>query len=527
VTEFTATAVLVRSILRRDRVRIGVWVAGIVALAVSSAAGVAGIYPTDEDLQRAAALVEGNAAAIAFNGPPQGLETLGGRVAFETGSFTLVMVGLMSLFMLSRHTRAEEESGRLELVRAAVVGRHAPMAAALIVVVGMNAVVGAALAAGYAAIGLDGPGSLTFGLSVAAVGTVFAGITAVAAQVTENTRVASGLAGLAVGVSYTVRAVGDVGDGTLSWLSPLGWGQKMRPFAGDVWWPLVVPLAFFAGCLWLAAVLASRRDVGAGLVAPRRGPAEAKAGLGTPFGLAVRLQRGSLVGWGSGVLALGLVYGSVANDVEDFVADLDESVRDIIARGGASIVDSFLGTTLLILALIGSGFAVGAVQRLRSEETALRAEPVLATPVSRWRWVASHMAVAIGGSAVVLAAGGLGLGLAYGVVLGDLGQVHRRMADALVYLPAVAVMAGVALALFGLLPRAVVAVWGFLAACFVIGFFAELLDLPGWLRAVSPYEHTPLAPAEAIRALPLLAMAALAITLAAAGARGFRTRDVG
>jgi ABC-2 type transport system permease protein len=167
------------------------------------------------------------------------------------------------------------------------------------------------------------------------------------------------------------------------------------------------------------------------------------------------------------------------------------------------------------------------VQRLRSEETALRAEPVLASPVSRWRWVASHVAVAVGGAAVVLAAGGLGLGLAYGAVLGDLGQAPRRMADALVYLPAVGVMVAVALALFGLFPRAVAAVWGFLALCFVIGFFAELLDLPGWLRAVSPYEHTPLAPAEGVRALPLLVMTALAVTLAAAGVRGFRTRDVG
>ena len=297
----------------------------------------------------------------------------------------------------------------------------------------------------------------------------------------------------------------------------------MRLFAGDAWWPLAVPLAFVAGSLWLAAVLSSRRDLGGGLVHPRRGPAEAGPGLSRPVGLAVRLQRGSLVGWTSGVLALGLVYGSVANDVEEFVADLDESIRDVIARSGGSLVDSFLGTTLLILALIVSGFAIGSVLRLRSEETALRAEPVLATPVSRWRWVGSNLAVALGGAVVVLVAGGLGLGLAYGLVLGDLGQVPRRIADALVYL-----RGGRHGGSGGRPVRA-----GAPGAGGRVGFARRVLrdrllrHLPGWMRAVSPYEHTPLAPAESVRALPLMAMAALAAALTGAGLRGFRTRDVG
>jgi putative exporter of polyketide antibiotics len=240
--------------------RIGVWVGGIVAMTVSSAAGVEGIYPTTADLRRAALVVEGNAAAIAFNGPVQGLETLGGRIAFETGSFTLLLAGLMSVFMLSRQTRAEEESGRLELIRATIVGRHAPMVAALLVVAAMNVAVGAALTLGFIGLGLPPTGCVAYGVSVTAIGLAFAGITALTAQIAENTRAASGLGGLGVGVAYTLRAVGDIGDGTLSWLSPIGWGQKMRPFSGHQWWPLMLPVLFFAACLWLSATLASHRD---------------------------------------------------------------------------------------------------------------------------------------------------------------------------------------------------------------------------------------------------------------------------
>ena len=527
MSELTGTGALVRAVLRRDRVRIAVWVGGISLMTLASAASVEGIYPTPADLRSAAALVEGNAAAIAFNGPVQGLDTLGGRIAFETGAFALLLVGLMSLFTLSHQTRAEEESGRLELIRATTVGRHAPMVAALVVVAAMNVAVGGSLAAGLAGLGLPAVGCVAFGLSVAAVGLVFAGITAVTAQVTENTRVASGLAGLAVGVAYAVRAVGDVGGGTLSWLSPIGWGQKVRPFAGEQWWPLAVPALFLAACLWLAAFLASRRDLGAGLVPPRRGPAGATPALGHPLGLAVRLQRGALVAWGAGVLGLGLVYGSVADDMEDFVQDMDESVREIIVRSGADLVESFFGTTLLILALGGTGYALQSALRLRGEESALHAEAVLATRLSRLRWAAGHLAVTLGGAAVVLAAGGLGLGLAYGLTVGDLGQVPRLVASAFVYYPAVAVMVGVSVALFGLLPRAVAAVWGLLALCFLLGFFGEILDLPGWALALSPYEHTPLAPAEDVRVAPLLVLTALALALGAAGLRGLRARDIG
>lgn len=527
MNELVGTGALVRGVLRRDRVRILVWVGGIVGSMVASAAGVKGIYPTAADLRRAAALVEDNATAIAFNGPAQGLGTLGGRIAFETGSFVLVLVGLMSVFMLSRNTRGEEESGRLELIRATAVGRHAPMVAALVVVGAMNVVVGAAFTLSFLGLGLPAAGCVSFGVSVAVVGLVFTAITAVTAQITENARVTSGLAGLAVGVAFAVRAVGDIGDGRLSWLSPIGWGQKLRPFAGEVWWPLVVPGVCIAGLLWLAATLASHRDLDSGLVQPRAGRAGAAPSLGRPLGLAMRLQRVTIASWTAGVLALALVYGSLANDIGDFVEDLDESIRDLIARSGGNLVDSFFGTTLLILALLGSGLAVQATLRLRSEETGLRAEPVLATPVPRWRWVASHLAIALGGGVVALAAGGFGLGFAYALTVGDLGEVPPLVADALVYLPAMGVLVGVALALFGWLPRAAVAVWGLLALCFLIGFFGEILDLPGWVLAISPFEHTPLVPAEDLRAGPLVVLSTIALALGAAGLWGFRTRDLG
>lgn len=527
MSELTGTATLTRLIMRRDRARILVWIAAIAALVVLAAAGVAGLYPTQADLDDAAAATHGNAAAIALNGPDQALDTLGGQVAFQVGALGLVAVALMSMFMVGRETRAEEEAGRLELVRAMAVGRHAPTAAALTVVAGMNVAVGTLVTLGLLSQDLPSAGSVVFGVSFCALGFFFAGIATVAAQVTENTRVVYGSTGAVLGAAFVLRAAGDIGDGTLSWFSPIGWAQETRPFAGERWWPLLIAAGCTVGLLAVAGTLAAHRDLGAGLVPPRPGRSVAAASLGRPLGLALRLQRGSLIGWSVGLFLTGVAYGWVANDVEEFVGDND-AIRDIIARpGGASLTDSYLSTSLLTVALIATGYAVQSALRLRSEETGLRAEPVLATPVSRRRWVASHLAVALVGSMVVLAAAGLGAGLTYGIVSNDLGQVPRLLGAAVAYTPALWLLVGLATALFGLAPRAVTAAWAAFAGCLVIGLLGEVLDFPAWVNDLSPFQHTPQLPAADLVVAPLTILAAIAAVLTSAGLTAFHQRDVG
>ncbi|HSA51265.1 MAG TPA: ABC transporter permease [Yinghuangia sp.] len=527
MTRLTGTGTLVRLILRRDRVRLAVWTAAIPLLVLPTAASVKGLYPTQADLDEAAAVSKDNAAAIAFNGPVQALDTLGGQIAFQVGSFGLVVVALMSIFTIARQTRAEEETGRTELILAMPVGPYAPAAAAMVVVAGMNALVGGAVTLGLIGMDLPTTGSVIFGATFAVLGLVFAAIALVAAQVSENTRVVSGASGAVLAVAFVVRAVGDIGGGGFSWFSPIGWVQKTRPFAGERWWPLLVAVAFTIAVIGTAVALAGRRDVGAGLVQPRPGPPSAAPGLGHPLGLALRLQRGSLIGWTAGVFLTGVAYGWVADDVEDFIGD-NEALRDVIARAGvADLTDSYLARSLLIVALIGTGYAVQSTLRLRGEETGLRAEPVLATPVSRGRWAAGHLTVAACGAVTVLAAAGLGIGLVYAATTHDASQVPRLLGASLAYAPAVWLFIGLGTALFGLLPRATNIAWGALALCLVIGLLGEVLDLPGWFSGLSPFEYVPQVPAESIDIVPLAGLTALSAALTATGLAALRRRDVG
>ncbi|HWM09365.1 MAG TPA: ABC transporter permease, partial [Solirubrobacteraceae bacterium] len=238
----TGLATMLRFTARRERVRIPVFVLVLVALIASTAAQSEQLYPTAASRADYVATVVGNPGLIAMVGPAYDVTTVGGDVAWQWGAFGAVVAALMSMFIVGRHTRGEEQSGRSELVRSGVVSRDAPLAAALVVASAAQLAMGAAVA--LTMIGLDQPaaGSIALGASLAGVGLLFAGVAAVAVQVGQTTAGAYGLVGAALGASYVLRAAGDVGDGTLSWLSPIGWGQAMRPYAGERWWPLALLL---------------------------------------------------------------------------------------------------------------------------------------------------------------------------------------------------------------------------------------------------------------------------------------------
>ena len=521
----TGLGVMLRFTTRRERVRIPVYVIVLAALIASTAAQSEQLYPTAAARADYVATVEGNPGLIALVGPPFAVTNVGGDVAWQWGAFGAVVAALMSMFIVGRHTRGEEQSGRSELVRAGVVSRSAPLTAALSVAVAAQLIMGAAVA--LVMIGFDQPaaGSIALGASLAGVGVLFAGVAAVAVQVSQSTAGAYGLVGAVLGASYALRAAGDVGDGTLSWLSPIGWGQAMRPYAGERWWPLALMLVGTVLLLAAAYALLERRDDGAGVIAPRPGPPIASPALTRPAGLAVRLLRGALLGWAVGLFLGGLSIGLTAEDADSFIGDSDE-VNELFSQAAGSLVDNYLAVSLLSMALIGTGFAIQAVLRMRSEETAGRLEPLLATALARPRWAAGYVAASAGGTVLILAASGLGAGIADAANTGDLARVPVLVGSSVAFAPAVWVLVGVAVALFGLLPRAVAAAWGALAACYLLAFLGPLLGLPDWVMDLSPFTHVPLFPAASFDIVPLLGLTAVAALFVAVGLAGFRRRNV-
>lgn len=271
MSSFAGTRALIGVIVRRDRWRLVAWVL-LLAL-----------YPIVEVANATDALVElaRNPGFLLLYGPLHGTST--GALATWSSSDLLWAYGLVSLLVVIRHTRAEEETGRRELLGATVLGRHAPLTAALAVTLAANVALGLVTALGAMAQDLPAAGSIALGLKLAAVGSVFAAVGAVAAQLTESAAAARGIAVAALGATFLLRAAGDAtgtgGASWLSWLSPLGWASQLRPFAGERWWILAVVAAAVVTLAGTAAALSVRRDVGGGVLRSRPGRAAAPDSL--------------------------------------------------------------------------------------------------------------------------------------------------------------------------------------------------------------------------------------------------------
>lgn len=532
MSAFLGTGVLARLIARRDRTRMVIWIVMIAGLIVTTASSFRTLYPTVEGRQEFGAGILANPTLRALDGPLFDSSSVGGLTAWRYGGIGAVLAALMSVLTVIRHTRAEEESGRTELVGAGVVGRLAPLASALLVATAADLAIGIVATLGLTGIGLGFTGSLTLGLATASAGIAFAAVAAVAAQLPEGARAANGIACGALGAAFLARALGD-GSGTggprwLSWLSPIGWAQQVRPYAGERWWVFALPVVFACVLVTIAGTLVGRRDVGAGLVAGRLGPAVAGAGLNSAFALAWRLRRGSILGWSMGFAVTGFAIGGSANGIGDLLAS-SSRLEDVIHRMGAGgITDAYFSAVMGLWGLVVSAYAIQAVLRMRVEETSRRVEPLLATPLGRLRWAGGHLVVALAGTVVLLVVAGGGAGLAYGAATGDIaGQVPRLIGATLAQVPAAAVLAGIAVALFGLVPRATGLAWAALGVFAVLGQVGPLLRLGQTVMDISPFTHTPRVPGAALSATPLVVLTLLAIGLVTLGLVALRRRDIG
>jgi len=531
MTTLAGTAALTKLAFRRDRIMLVIWVYVLTAFVASTVYAFKGLYPTAAVRIHFAVTAGRNPALLSLYGPMYG-NSLGSLTAWRDAAIGGVGTGLMSIFLVIRHTRADEEAGRLELVGSAAVGRHAALATALLVSASANLTIGVLMAAAAIALGLPAAGSIVMAAGFAGCGLAFTGVAAVTAQIAQTARSARGIAIGVLGAAFLLRAVGDSASASgprwLSWLSPMGWDELNRAFGSVRWWVIALPLASAVALATAGAALAARRDYDAGLLVQRAGPAAGRAWLRSPLALAWRLQRPTMIAWVAGALVYGVVIGSSAKGIGGLLGS-DQVKRIVVKLGGqAGVSSAYLAAILSFSGLIAAGYAVSAILRLRSEETDLRADPVLATGASRTAWGLSHLVIAAAGTVAILVATGLGAGLGYGYRSGGGGaEVARLTGAGLAQAPAALVIGGIAVALFGLAPKASVAgSWSALGVAAAMLFLGATLQLSHWVLDVSPFQHLPKLPGGPVGVAPLVWLSLIALALGVIGLAGLRRRDI-
>ncbi len=532
MSTLTGLGAALRLTVRRNWVFWTLWIVGLAMLMPATASQYDVIIPPGTDPRATIEPLIHNPTMQAILGPAFDLYDKGGFVFWRSGGFTTVLAGLMTGFGIIRATRAEEEAGRVELLRSGPLGRHAPLAAAVLVGLLACLLTGALNAVLLIALDLRVAGAAAAGLAITTTGAIYLGVGAVAAQVFETARTARSWAvGIGLGGAYLLRAIvdGSVNPDLepLRWAIPLEWGMLSRPFADERWWVFALSAGLAALLIGLAFWLEARRDHGAGLRPASLGRAAAAPGLRSAWGLARRLQRGSIIGWTLSLVISAIAFGSIAAGMEDVFTQNPEMGVILQRMGGTDQLEMafYIGILAIMIAVVAV-MAVSMLNVLHLEENRGHAEAMLATATSRTGFALSHLLLALLVPSLVLLAVGAGLPLAQAAQDANWSLVSDYLGTAAAMWPGLVLVVGIAMALIGWVPRAFALSWAVLGWSIFCSWFAILFDLPQWLVKAQPWGHLTAPPRDEMDWLPFAIELAIGLALIVLGLVGYRRRDI-
>ena len=526
---FTNTGTLFRFALRRDRVFLPLWIIGIAAITVLCAPLFTQIAQTTEELTVFAETMK-NPAMIALCGPLYAEPyTYGVMYTQMMTVWVLILAGVMNIFLVSRHTRRDEEDGKIEVLRSLPVGRSAILSSTMAVAVLANLAVGLFSALGLASLGIESmtvSGCLLLGAIICTEGLLFAAVAMLFSQLCSTSRGAVGGSFLTLGVMYLLAASGNISGGALSYISPMAIVFKALPFAGNRVYPIFVILAEALIVAVIAVRLNSTRDLGAGLLPQRKGHAHAKASLSSPFGLAFRLTKNSVITWVVVMFVLGMAYGSIFGDFESFLGS-NEMIKAIVSAGaGGDMALSFMSYLTLIMANVAAIPVINCVLKLRSEEKKNRLDGIYSKAVSKRKYFASYIGIGACLSVLLQLALSFGLWVAASAVMAEPFALSDVLVSGIVKLPGIWLLAGIAVLLTGILPKLTSLVWAYFGLSFFAVYLGRLADLPSAFVKITAFGALPNYPVDEFQALPFIAVTIVAGVLAVAGAVAYARREV-
>ena len=495
---------------RRDWLQVLLWGVGTALLAYASFIGVRDAYGTAQDRTSLLAAALANPVILMFRGLPSGADE-GAFMIFLIFPWLAILAAFMSTFLAVRHTRGDEETGRAELVAATPAARTVPFAATALHGLLANALLAALVASAFLAVGAEAEGALLAGTATGAVGVTFLGVGLLAAQLMRTSRGANSLAVWTLMATFVIagfgNAIGTPSDDLtrmesswLTWLSPFGWGENTRAFDENLWWPALLSLGVGAVLAAVSAVLVAVRDLGGSFIAERLGRADASPALSGPMALVWRLTRGAVLGWAVGGFLIGVLSTSLASLVEEIGAS-NPAVEQILRQisGAGSVQQGTITTFFTMLGVLAACCAVQVVCRARQEEAHGTAEPLLAAPVGRVRWLADYLVVALIGVVLVIAAAIAGAALGIAGQDGDTDLMRTVLVTGAGQVAAASVFLVVTALAFVLVPRATIPLgWSLVLLGMALGLFGPLFGFPEWLVQASPIAVTPFVDGDAV-----------------------------
>jgi ABC-2 type transport system permease protein len=527
---YTGSFTLTRFILRRDRILLLIWLIGISGFIVALVPVFENLITQGSSLSVLTEMMK-NPAMVAMVGPVYGSTNSSTGALFGNMMlvFSVIIIGVMNIFLISRHTRQDEELGRLEVIRSLPIGRLANLTSALIAALLTNLVIALCTGLGLYLVradGMDFLGCILFGAALCIIGLLFAAITAIFCQLTTNNRTATGLAMMLLMALYLLRAIGDVSAEALSLISPLGLILRIESFVNNYWWPIGILAGITALLTALALSLARIRDLGRGLFAERPGKQHAAPSLSSTFGLALRLIRTPIIVWAATIFVFAAMYGSVFGDLESFI-ESNAMLQAVFSQtSDYSLTEQFIALLMAIMTIISSIPIIQFIGRITVEEKRGHTEHLFGRAESRSRQMAAYLIPALVMSVVHQFLSALGFWSVGSMVLETAPSLATFLTAAMSYLPAVWVLIGLTMVLTAFFPGLVSLSYLYLGYSFITIYLGTMANFPEWSRKITPFGHIPQYPIEPLDPLPLVILTLIAIGFGLAGFYGYRRRDM-
>jgi ABC-2 type transport system permease protein len=338
---------------------------------------------------------------------------------------------------------------------------------------------------------------------------------------------AAGIAGIALALAWTANGLDVLGP--LAVLSPFHWTANHVALVEQYDWAGLALVAVVAAAfLAIGVELFRRRDLGvtSGIGLPQL-PAS-MLGLGGPISRSFGDQLPRALAWGVGIGVFGATLASLVGPMSEQIGaspDLLKVFRTAFPDFDLTSAGGFL-QLFVQLFYIAAGFAAATfVAKWASDETDGRLEQLLATPLTRGRWVIS------GGIAALVAAALMTLIFAVatgaGGASGDVAIGTAMLGSASLGLYAAAVI-GVGVAVGGLWRTSLAGEIAAVAvvATYLIDLLAPPLNLPDWVHQMALTAHMGQPMTGSWDPVGIVACGVIAIGGRALGALGMRRRDV-
>lgn len=530
------TGVLFKTLIKRDWFKLVFWILGMLAFAASGA-GKMEVASNPATASTLYTMFVKNPAMVGLFGPTPINNPTNYSLGPIFGQTMTLITGLtfaiISIIYVVNRSRKEEDDGITELFRSYSIGKLANTTALVMELLLLNLIMAVLLALSIEVQNVAGLNHLEsnflFAFTTSAQGFLWGMFALLFGQIFSEASTTKGMTFGLLGLLYIVRMLTDVTNLSIGWFNPLSWSYLAFPYVkGHENW-LAVFLTFLLAFLILGIsyILELKRDVGVGYLPERKARLHGKKGhFGFP-GLVLNLEKKMIIGWLLASFVLGLVYGSMFGQMDQFISS-NKTVKELFVgneTAASAIRGNFMVTLFSILSILIAAFGVILLTKMVGEERKNRLEALYALPLSRLKVYSTYLLIAI---LSVILAQFLAL---FGIFIEQLGNKNALsfleiMKSGMIWLVAVIFVLAILSLLLGLVPRLAELIWVYLAFLLFMTYLGKLLSLPKWLENLSIYNYIPKLPVEKMNLPTVLFILILSVFLVLLGFGAYRRRDL-